>query len=87
MTQRAPSDGEQEHGHGDVEGTQEVRRYGAQARREPAIHSEPHRRCDDHRERNEEQAEAIPAMDVVEIARSVAYASGRSPDRVGDPEP
>ena len=87
VAQGPPADGEQEQGHSNVEGTQQVRRHGAQARREPAIHAEPHRRGDDDRERDEEETESIATVHIVEVAGSVAYASGRSPNRVGDPEP
>jgi hypothetical protein len=87
VTQRAPADSEQEHRHGKIEGTQQVRRHGAEACGEPAVDTEPHSGGDDDRECDEEEAEPIPAMDVVKIARPVAYTSSRSPDRMGDSEP
>ena len=87
VPQRPPTDGEQENRHGNVEGTEQVRRHGAQTSREPAVDAEPHGSGNDDRERDEEEPEPIATVDVVKVARPVAYTPGRSPDRVSDSEP
>ena len=87
MAQGAPPDREQEQRHGNVECPEEVRRHRSEAGSEPPVHAEPHRSGDDHGQRDEEQAQAVTAVDVVEVPRAVADATCCSTDRVGQSEP
>ena len=87
IAQCPPADDQQQDRHGDVEGAEEVRRHGAKTRGEPAIDAEPHGGGDDDGESDEEQAQAIATMHVVEIAGAVPDPACSASDGVGDTQP
>ena len=87
VSQGAPCDEGQENGNDQVEGAHEVRTRHSQACREPSIDTEPHRCGDDDGQCDQQQTEAIPAMDVLQIPRPGTNAPGTRADDAGEAQP